>query len=398
MASSDPKVFAPTEGGVGQRVNLLTYLHLHRIVNGTGVGRVARHLTEELARNPEINMHILAESACHARVQGDLREPLLSIPYHLFRTNFRRQQLKWLAGQGPFAEEFWPECSVVWCPAESYVPVKSAALIVTVHDLAYFEDNIVGAWKDIWLQRLKWQFLFGVLARKADIFHVVSAFSAERLAHFYPSVSSRIRIVPNALTPRFLEPVSAEGESALEQLSLGKRYILLPGGLSWKKNADAVVAAWPQIRQHLGDVELAVVGPSHASYAGSMAREPGVRMLGFVDDELLVSLYARASVVWVPSRYEGFAIPILEAMACGVPVVAARAGAIPEVAGDAALLAPADSPRAHVDAIIALLGNERLRLDLRNRGLQRVGRFSWKSSAEKMLDIIKTVSHSGCAN
>jgi glycosyltransferase involved in cell wall biosynthesis len=385
-------------GRVVRQVNLLTYLHLDRIVNGTGVGRVARHLSEELARSPEVNMRILAEGTCHARLQRELQEPLLSGTYHLFRASTRKQQVRWLYAHRPVAEEFWPECNVVWCPAESYVPVRSAALIVTVHDLAYFEEKAVGMWRDVWLQRLKWRCLFSVLARKADIFHVVSAFSAERLAYFFPVVSSRIRIVPNGLTPRFLQPASPAGESALRRRSLGERYILLPGGLSWKKNAEAVLAAWPRIREQSPDVALVVVGQACASYARSIARESGVKLLGYVDDELLRSLYAKASVVWVPSRYEGFAIPVLEAMASGVPVVASRSGAIPEVAGDAALLVPPDSPRTHVDAIVSLLSDDHLRLELKKRGLQRVSRFSWKASAEKLLAVIKALSHCGCAN
>jgi glycosyltransferase involved in cell wall biosynthesis len=384
--------------GTFRRVNLLTYLHVNRIVNGTGVGRVARHLAEELAQHPGVNLRILAEAGCYARFRPQLGEPLVSMDHCLFRASTSTQQAQWLVARRPVAEEFWPDCDVVWCPAESYVPARSAALVVTVHDLAYFEKEAVGTWRDHWVQRLKWQYLFRVLARRADVFHTVSAFSAERLSHFFPSVSSRIRIVPNAVTPRFLQPVSAAGQSALERLALAQRYILLPGGLNWKKNTDLVLAAWPRIRAACRGVELVTAGTSDASYVEAMSGQPGVKQLGYVDDELLRSLYAGASVVWVPSRYEGFAIPVLEAMASGVPVVASRAGAIPEVAGDAALLAPPDSMGAHVDAILSFLRDERLSGDFKNRGLQRVSAFSWKASAAQMLALMRSMSAGHCRN
>ena len=107
-------------------------------------------------------------------------------------------------------------------------------------------------------------------------------------------------------------------------------------------------------------------------------------MLGFVPDEGLRALYGAARVVWFPSRYEGFGLPVVEAMACGTPVVTSRASSLPEIAGDAALLAPPDSAQAHVEAIDALLCDGSLHAELVRRGQARACEFTWSRSAEQL--------------
>ena len=126
--------------------------------------------------------------------------------------------------------------------------------------------------------------------------------------------------------------MSAEGEAALIALSLTDRsFVLLPRGLHYRRNAELVLALWPQLQQR--HPELMLVVSSHCEPA-LRCPCPGAGELrsatGFVSDETLCSLYHAARVVWFPSRYEGFGIPVLEAMACGTPVVASNNSSLPK--------------------------------------------------------------------
>lgn len=367
-------------------LNLLAYVHLRNIHGSTGAGRVARQLVEQLAVQPGMRMRILADP-------GDYRQilPLVGTPWSGFQYSFMaaetsRQQARWYLLGDPLAEHYWPEAQLVFCTAESYVPTRRARLAVTLHDAAFFESYAHQAGRSLWQQRFKWHLLYRKLSKKADLFHTVSQFSADRLGHFFPQIQSRLRIVHNAVPARFFEPISAEGQQYLANNGLSqRRFILLPRGLAHRKNADLVLGAWPQIREKHPDLLLVITSHCDQPYLDrARALGSSVRLTGFVTDEALRSLYGAAHLVWFPSLYEGFGLPVLEAMACGAPVIASDSSSIPEVAGGAALLVGTTRADQHINAIDALLTDSSLCEDLAERGQKRAQQFTWARSAEQL--------------
>jgi glycosyltransferase involved in cell wall biosynthesis len=162
-------------------------------------------------------------------------------------------------------------------------------------------------------------------------------------------------------------------------------FVLVPGGLHFRKNAELILEAWPLLKSLHPELTLAIVNHSNAVYVErAKALGEAVKMLGFVSEDGLHALYSAARVVWFPSRSEGFGLPVVEAMACGAPVVASRASSLPEIAGNAALFAAASDVGQHVDAVSSLWQDNRLRQTLSAQGRERAAQFTWSKSAGQL--------------
>jgi glycosyltransferase involved in cell wall biosynthesis len=374
-------------------INILAFIHFHRLINQTGVGRVTGELMSALASREDISLHALGNVDDHRTAELFGLESQTSIPAHLFNRSRKFQQAKWLVTGSPKAESYWPETDIVWCPAEAYVPTARAHLVVTVHDVAHLENGVRRWQPGISAQRTKWSLMFRRLKSEAAAFVTVSQFSASRLCHFYPWIRDRVWVVPNATPKRFLSPPSADGDSEVSELKLGGTpFVLVPGGLTFQKNGQLILAAWKQIRKKINGAMLVIAGRSEPDLATDCLNlGPEVRILGYVSDEAMRSLYAKAEVVWYPSRYEGFGLPILEAMASGKPVISCLTSAIPEVAGDAAVLLSVNSPEQHAEAILAFLKSPDMRKEWANKGLYQAQKFSWEGSANALVGVFHQV-------
>ena len=374
-------------------LRLLAYVHLRNIHASTGAGRTARQITEHLGRRADVDLRVLADQADGERILPLVGEPWTGYRYHTFAQDTSRQQARWFWLDSPKAETFWPDAQVVFCTGESYVPVTKARLVMTAHDAGYFEADAHQRDLSYWKQRAKWSLLFQKLIRRVDLFHTVSQFSAERLQHFFPQMRGRILAVHNGVTPHFFEPVGEEGWGYLREKGLADRpYLLVPGGLHFRKNAELILEGAAALLKRHPELVIAVVNHSNPAY-GERARALGdrFRLLGFVSDEALHALYAQAAVVWFPSRYEGFGLPVVEAMAAGGPVVASRAASIPEIAGEAALLASPTEVTAHREAIESLLSDARAREALIEQGRERARRFTWGRCATELKQKFDTL-------
>ncbi len=367
-------------------MNILAHVHLRNLSGSTGHGRAARQIAEHLAMNSEDQIRILADPRDHQKALSQVGAPWTDFSYHFFKDETSRQQARWIFTGRPRAEDYWPQTEVVYCTGDSYVPTKKARLAVTLHDAAMFEEGALpNNWR-FFKQRQKSRYLYRLLSRKADMVHTCSQSSLERLAHFFPGMRNRLRVIYHAVTPRMFEPVSDEGESYLREQGLKKRqFILLPGGLNHRKNARVVLGAWPIIHEKHPELRLVVAGNCEAVFIPlASALGESVMLTGFVSDEVLCSLYHSAEVVWFPSLYEGFGLPVVEAMACGTPVVASNQTSMPEVGGDAAILVSSKSVTEHAEAIGWLLDDSRQRETLKARGLLRAQQFTWQRSAAEL--------------
>ena len=372
-------------------MNVLAYVHLRNIYRSTGAGRVARNLVEGLSATRHINVRVLADRGDHAQLPSDIGAPWDAMPYVFFEKETSLQQARWLLTRRPHAQRYWPDADIMFCTAESFVPKGRARLAVTAHDAAYFEPDVHARAMTTWTQRWKWKVLYRILASQADMIHTVSAFSADRLGHYFPALRSRIRVVHNAVTSTFFEPPPPETRDFLMRHRLLDRpYVHVPGGLSVRKNADLILEVWPLVAREVPDAVLAISGHVGEPYRAAAARlGDSVRLLGFTTDDELKRVYHEAQLTWFPSRYEGFGLPILESMACGAPVISTNVSAIPEIAGGKARLLPLDSVDAHRDAVIDLLRDARQRALMRREGLAHAAGFTWPRAAQRLSHLFE---------
>jgi glycosyltransferase involved in cell wall biosynthesis len=196
-----------------------------------------------------------------------------------------------------------------------------------------------------------------------------------RLMHLSPT---RVRVIPLGVNPNF-RPTPSDLRQRLN-LPNG-RLILHIGGNQPRKNVGLIVQA---LRSLPDDVTLVQVG-------GELAPAPRIRSLSFVPESDLAALYSLADVFVFPSKYEGFGLPPLEAMACGTPAIVANTSSLPEVVGDAALLVSPDDPQELAAAIQRILTEPDLAAALRERGLARARQYTWERTARETLAVYQEV-------
>ena len=255
---------------------------------------------------------------------------------------------------------------VVWGPHGTLPLTLKKPSVVTIHD----HTSITMPGRHRLKTILSYNIFIGRSLERASRIACVSRAVADETVRGFAVDRAKIEIVPNGVD-RFFSPGGEEGD-----------YILFAGTLEPRKGVDDLIDAWRS---------LATPRPRLVLCGGrgwGVKIPDDVEVTGYVTRERLRELYRGAMAFVYPSRYEGFGIPPLEAMACGAPVIATRVGAIPEYAGDAALLIERDQLR---DTLVRLLRDRGLRNELRARAPERAKLYGWERSARLMMELLECV-------
>jgi glycosyltransferase involved in cell wall biosynthesis len=282
--------------------------------------------------------------------------------------------------------------SVIHAPAYTAPFLAGAPVVLTIHDVSY---ELYPEWyphRRDWLRRAYYR----RSARAATAVLTVSEFSASEIRRAYNIPRDRITVAPLGVDPLFA-PGAVDASCELPA-GVTAPYLLHVGDLHERRNLVTAVDAMFEARRHFGalaGLSLVLVGSDRGVGEGlcRIAREAGVPeavvLLGDVSEDRLRTLYRCAAAVVYPSMYEGFGLPLIEAMASGTPVIASNAASIPEVTGDAALLLEPTNVAGWTDAIVRVVNDEDLRARLRAAGLKRASVFTWRRTAELTLDVYR---------
>jgi glycosyltransferase involved in cell wall biosynthesis len=280
------------------------------------------------------------------------------------------------------------------CHTQHALPLRAPCpCVVTVHDLSFERDPRLMSWKD----RMIFRAVVPRAVRRAARVLTVSERTKADLVELYGVPAARIVVAPNGVDPIFRPPVGIEPEESYDNLSPAhesspggafepsdesspRGYALTVGTVERRKNQLAALEAAAAL-----GMPLVVVGPEKDPALAGELRRRGARLLGYVTTERLADLYRGAVCLVQSSRYEGFGLPVLEAMASGTPVVAVPDPALRELAGDAAVFVEEDGLAYGIRE--AIRGRDRLVA----AGLERASAFSWRVAAVRTLAVYKEI-------
>jgi glycosyltransferase involved in cell wall biosynthesis len=261
---------------------------------------------------------------------------------------------------------------LIYSPA-NLAPVLSRANVLVLHDLAAFRHPEAYSPTYLRYQRV----LLPALARRARRVITVSEFSKTELVDLLHLEPAEVLVIPEGVGEQFAPQPAAQLDLVKAHYGLERPYVVTLGTVSTRKNLGALSEAARALAER--GIELVLAG-SDRGYL--RAPDVSLRRLGYVAEERLAALYAGALALVLPSRYEGFGLPCLEAMACGTPVVAARSGALPETVGDAAVLIDAGDAEGFASALLSLAGDATARERMVAAGRERAAAFPWSRTAE----------------
>jgi glycosyltransferase involved in cell wall biosynthesis len=270
-------------------------------------------------------------------------------------------------------------------------PFAPCPVVTTIHDLSF--EHLPETFK----RRSRAQLRLTVrrTARKAALVLTLSEFSRRDIIETYAVDPERVIVTP-AAAPTHFKPVAAETEleEIRERYGIGANYLLSLGSIQPRKNLTRLIEAFQWLRKSRPDSELPqlVIAGKRGWLDDEVFRaaqqdglNESVKFIGYVPEEDLPALYSGAICFVYPSYFEGFGLPVLEAMQCGVPVIAGNQTSLPEVAGDAALLFDPFDTRALGEAIARVIDHPDYRTELSARGLKRAAEFSWIATARLTL-------------
>jgi glycosyltransferase involved in cell wall biosynthesis len=274
---------------------------------------------------------------------------------------------------------------ILFCPA-NIAPIfmpKSKKLVVTIHDIAFL--TYPKSFSTFF--RVYYKFIVPINIKRADKIITVSKSSKYEIEKYYPNAKEKVEVIHLGADPLF---------KRLETQK--KKQILYVGSMNERKNFSSVLKAYAMLDS--SDYVLLMVGNFSSNFAlddatkkliESAKLNSNIEFKSDVSNDELVKIYNESMLFVFPSFYEGFGLPVLEAMACGTPVVCSDVTSLPEVGGDAVVYCNPNSIKDIKNKIETVLNDEKLQHEMIEKGLQRAKKFSWEKAAQEHLRVFEEV-------
>lgn len=336
----------------------------------TGFGNYVENLVDRLKVNDKNNDYLLISP----KTEKDFSAP---------------QRFIWDQIKVPFISTV-NRVDLLHQPAFSAPVFYRGKIVVTVHDLiaVYFGADIP-FWSSQFFGRwMPFSYRF------ADHIIAVSENTKKDIIKLLKIKEDKITVIYEAADKKFA-PISNKKiiDKIKNKYNLGNEYILHVGTLNPRKNIGFLIDVFSQVVKKMPNYKLAITGKKGWYYDGIIRKvknlklEKNVVFVGYIAEEDKVALYAGAKLLAFPSLYEGFGLPILEAMSCGVPVISSDRSSMPELVGDAGVLLAPDDEKGWVVSMLKILQSEKYQKTLAAKSLQQVKKFNWDITAKKTIEV-----------
>jgi glycosyltransferase involved in cell wall biosynthesis len=277
----------------------------------------------------------------------------------------------------------------------SVYPCKSSRKVMSIYDLTFLKypsyvDSVAKKYKNYVKRCLQW----------TDLVITISKNSKKDIVEYLKVDPTRIYVTPLASRyyPDYLPEELAVQPQTSNEYDFSKPYLLFVSTLEPRKNITSLITAFNLLKQEY-EIEhhLVIIGQKGWGYESifsaikSSTWERQIHHLDYLSDEMVALFYSKADVFVYPSHYEGFGLPVLEAMTLGAPVITSNTSSLPEVAGDAALLVDPNDPTDLAEAILKVISDSQFRRELIQKGKERAKLFSWERTAKETLKAYKSL-------
>ena len=351
---------------------------------GEGVGRYLFNLLKQYAELDKSNEYILYLK------EGELDPALSNFSSKAISIPFLNFNLAWLNIRLPF-EIAKDKIDIFHCPFSGLPFLQPCPMIATIHDLTY---EIHPEWFTL-RSRISSQVLSRWAAKTARKIIAISEHTKKDIIEKYHVSEERIEVIYLAPEECYKQITDkAILNSVKSKYGISKNFLLHVGAIHTRRNIERLIKVFSRLRREGFDLQLVLIGSlMHLKtidlnhYIKELGLEGEVMHIDYVPDEDLICLYNAAKLFVYPSLYEGFGLPLVEAMACGTPVVASNASCIPEVVGDAGILFDPYNEEEILDSIKIVLNDKSTWEALSIKGLRRAKQFSWSSAAKQTIEL-----------
>jgi len=373
------------------KYKIAAYIYPEALRMPTGVSMLTLNMVKVLAKNPEVELRLLA-SACELEADGKLPAEigLAGIPVIPLPWQRPIREALWLATNSPSIDRFVPKEFWIYCSMETFVPARRCRRIITVHHLEPESPAPLLSRKGLRTRTSAWRLRKAVTT--AELVVAQSTFTRDTVARKFPASQERIQVVGSGVTEDHFDVSNNHNLDSL--VTDFSPYVVVTGAMHDRKGTDYLLDLARLLARRASPVKIVCTAGLYGNpaYISAARALPNMVLLNLVSRQELLAYLKKAIALVFLSRLEGFGLPLVEAMAAGLPVIASNNTAIPETLGGAGILVAPEKTEQIADEIGRLQQDQSFRKELIAKGRVRAKNFTWEACMQRLLAGITTVS------